>query len=449
MDFQDQRVLVVGMGQTGLSLLAYLKEAGATVAGFDAQLSDERVQALTEAFGSDVAWHSGELKAVLATHDFDCLALSPGVSSRSPEVVAFQALGGLVVGDVAIWSDLVQKTSSKVIAITGSNGKSTVTALVGFLCERLGLNTVVAGNIGLPVLDAWRAQNGEAADVWVVELSSFQLDTVTRLNADAVCVLNISEDHLDRYHHLLDYAHSKAKILLGAGLQVLNADDALCRAMAAKGEPVKWFSLTGKSDYWVDVAQPTLPLMHGDKALLGAAELPLQGLHNAANVLVAFALCEAIGLDEGRLLQALPDFRGLAHRVEKVGEKNGVLFIDDSKGTNVGATCAALAGFVAPVVLLAGGDGKGQDFSLLADVVAEKAKAVLLIGRDAALIEEALAHLSVPVIRCETLPEATEKAYALASAGDIVLLSPACASWDMFDNYGHRAKVFIEAFQTL
>ncbi len=448
MNVQNQRVLVVGLGQTGMSLLAYLKQAGATVAGFDAQLDAERVQALTEAYVTD-AWFTGDLSAVLAAHDFDCLALSPGVSSRSPEIMAFQAQGGRVVGDVALWAELVQQTPSKVIAITGSNGKSTVTALVGFLCERLGLNTVVAGNIGLPVLDAWRAQGDAPADVWVVELSSFQLDTMGRLNADAVCVLNISEDHLDRYDNLLDYAHSKAKILLGAGVQVLNADDALCRAMAAKDAPVKWFSLAGERDYWVDIRQPTLPLIHDHNVLLSAAELPLQGLHNAANVLVALALCEGIGLDQAQLLQALPDFRGLAHRVEKVGEKNGVLFIDDSKGTNVGATSAALSGFVAPVLLIAGGDGKGQDFSLLADVVAEKAKAVLLIGRDAGLIAEALAHLNVPVIHCETLPEATEKAYALASAGDIVLLSPACASWDMFDHYGHRAKVFIEAFHSL
>ncbi len=448
MNFQNQRVLVLGLGQTGRSLLTYLKEAGATVAGFDAQLSDERVQALTEAYGTD-AWFTGELSAVLAAHDFDCLALSPGVASRSPEIVAFQAKGGLVVGDVAIWSALVQKTDAKVIAITGSNGKSTVTALTGFLCERLGVATAVAGNIGLPVLDAWRAQMDEPVAVWVVELSSFQLDTVTRLNADAVCVLNISEDHLDRYDNLLDYAHSKARILLGAKCQVLNADDALCRAMAAKGEPTKWFSLQGPSDYWVDVSQPSLPLMHEDQALVSALQLPLQGLHNAANVLVALALCEAIGLDQAQLLQALPDFRGLAHRVEKVGEKNGVVFIDDSKGTNVGATCAALAGFVAPVLLIAGGDGKGQDFSLLADVVAQKAKAVLLIGRDAPLIAAACAHLSVPLIHCDTLPEATQKAFALAQAGDIVLLSPACASWDMFDNYGHRAQVFIEAFHAL
>ncbi|MBP6116408.1 MAG: UDP-N-acetylmuramoyl-L-alanine--D-glutamate ligase [Neisseriaceae bacterium] len=448
MDFQNQRVLVLGLGQTGLSLLTYLKQAGATVAGFDAQLSAERAQALTEAYATD-AWFSGELSAVLAAHDFDCLALSPGVASRHPDIVAFQAQGGLVLGDVAIWSALVQKTDAKVIAITGSNGKSTVTALVGFLCERLGLNTVVAGNIGLPVLDAWRAQLAQPADVWVVELSSFQLDTVTRLNADAVCVLNISEDHLDRYDNLLDYAHSKAKILLGAKQQVLNADDALCRAMAAKGEAIKWFSLARKSDYWVDITQPALPLMQGDQVLLSAEQLPLQGLHNAANVLVALALCEAIGLAMPALLAALPDFRGLAHRVEKIGEKNGVVFIDDSKGTNVGATCAALAGFVAPVLLIAGGDGKGQDFSLLADTVADKAKAVLLIGRDAPLIAAACAHLKVPLIQCATLPEATEKAYALAQAGDIVLLSPACASLDMFDNYGHRAQVFIEAFQSL
>ena len=442
MDWHNKRVLVVGLGGTGVSLLAFLSRAGAEVAAYDAKADEARAPDLRQRFGAAV--FSGSLADVISP-DFDVLAVSPGISVRQPEIAAFKAAGGQVLGDVQILADLLAGSGSKVIAITGANGKTTVTSLVGFLCQRCGLDTVVAGNIGTPVLEAWLARDGKAADVWVLELSSFQLETTPLLNASAATVLNISEDHLDRYDDLLDYAHAKDRIFRGQAVQVLNADDVFCRAMQRAGRSVKWFSLQQPADYWLNNGV----LSAGDAPLISQSALPLQGSHNAANVLVALALCEAIGLPRAELLQHVGQFEGLPHRVQKIGELGGVCFIDDSKGTNVGATCAAIEGLPEKIVLIAGGVGKGQDFSPLRAALQHKARAVVLIGVDAPAIEQALAGAGIALEYAESLEQATVRAYALAEAGDIVLLSPACASFDMFSGYAHRAQVFIDAFRAL
>ena len=442
MDWHNKRVLVVGLGGTGVSLLAFLSRAGAEVAAYDAKADEARAADLRQRFGAAV--FSGSLADVISP-DFDVLAVSPGISVRQPEIAAFKAAGGQVLGDVQILADLLAGSGSKVIAITGANGKTTVTSLVGFLCQRCGLDTVVAGNIGTPVLEAWLARDGKAADVWVLELSSFQLETTPLLNASAATVLNISEDHLDRYDDLLDYAHAKDRIFRGQAVQVLNADDVFCRAMQRAGRSVKWFSLQQPADYWLNNGV----LSAGDAPLISQSALPLQGSHNAANVLVALALCEAIGLPRAELLQHVGQFGGLPHRVQKIGELGGVCFIDDSKGTNVGATCAAIEGLPEKIVLIAGGVGKGQDFSPLRAALQHKARAVVLIGVDAPAIEQALAGAGIALEYAESLEQATVRAYALAEAGDIVLLSPACASFDMFSGYAHRAQVFIDAFRAL
>ena len=442
MDWHNKRVLVVGLGGTGVSLLAFLSRAGAEVAAYDAKADEARAADLRQRFGAAV--FSGSLADVISP-DFDVLAVSPGISVRQPEIAAFKAAGGQVLGDVQILADLLAGSGSKVIAITGANGKTTVTSLVGFLCQRCGLDTVVAGNIGTPVLEAWLARDGKAADVWVLELSSFQLETTPWLNASAATVLNISEDHLDRYDDLLDYAHAKDRIFRGQAVQVLNADDVFCRAMQRAGRSVKWFSLQQPADYWLNNGV----LSAGDAPLISQSALPLQGSHNAANVLVALALCEAIGLPRAELLQHVGQFEGLPHRVQKIGELGGVCFIDDSKGTNVGATCAAIEGLPEKIVLIAGGVGKGQDFSPLRAALQHKARAVVLIGVDAPAIEQALAGAGIALEYAESLEQATVRAYALAEAGDIVLLSPACASFDMFSGYAHRAQVFIDAFRAL
>ncbi len=442
MDWHNKRVLVVGLGGTGVSLLAFLSRAGAEVAAYDAKADEVRAADLHQRFGAAV--FSGSLADVISP-DFDVLAVSPGISVRQPEIAAFKAAGGQVLGDVQILADLLAGSGSKVIAITGANGKTTVTSLVGFLCQRCGLDTVVAGNIGTPVLEAWLAREGKPADVWVLELSSFQLETTPWLNASAATVLNISEDHLDRYDDLLDYAHAKDRIFRGQAVQVLNADDVFCRAMQRAGRSVKWFSLQQPADYWLNNGV----LSAGDAPLISQSALPLQGSHNAANVLVALALCEAIGLPRAELLQHVGQFEGLPHRVQKIGELGGVCFIDDSKGTNVGATCAAIEGLPEKIVLIAGGVGKGQDFSPLRAALQHKARAVVLIGVDAPAIEQALAGAGIALEYAESLEQATVRAYALAEAGDIVLLSPACASFDMFSGYAHRAQVFIDAFRAL
>lgn len=444
MNFSGQTIGVVGLGASGLATARWLSRHGA-----DLVVADSR----------DVPPNQAELarlapKAVLRTGAFsaatfaDCdqLVVSPGVPLATPEIAAFAAAGGEVMGDIELFARVVRTLPARLIAITGSNGKTTVTSLVGHLCREAGLNTVVAGNIGLAALDALCEVEdiGSPPDVFVMELSSFQLEGTRSLAADVATVLNISEDHLDRYTDLLDYAHSKTAIFSGDGVQVLNQDDAFCCAMRRAGRPVRFFSLRdAQADYGLLAQDNSHWLTLGGEPVLDCATLQLTGLHNAANALAALALCEAIGLPRAGLLAGLTTFRGLPHRVEYVNTVNGIDFYDDSKGTNVGATEAALNGMTRPVVLIAGGDGKGQDFRPLHPAVARIARAVVLIGRDAPQIAHALTGLALPVESVATLEQATQLAFAHAQSGDVVLLSPACASLDMFRNYAHRAEVFI------
>jgi UDP-N-acetylmuramoylalanine--D-glutamate ligase len=454
MDFADRHIAVVGLGGSGLAAARYLAAHGARVVVADSKPAPERVaelQRLVPAAELRVGAFDASTFAGV-----DMLVLSPGVPLKNPAVDAFRRAGGEVVGDVELLARAIKANgskgkSSKVIAITGSNGKTTVTSLVGHLCQQSGLDTIVAGNIGLAVLEALleREQSGKQPDVWVLELSSFQLETTYSLNADAATVLNISEDHLDRYNDLLDYAHAKTAVFNGKGVQVLNRDDILAPAMVRPGHVVKWFSLKQPVEYSLSQQEGEYWLSAQGEAVLPQGKLQLQGLHNAANALAALALCDSIGLDRVALLQGLQSFEGLAHRVELVDEFGGVAWIDDSKGTNVGATEAALNGMTRKVVLIAGGDGKGQDFSPLAAACQRIARAVLLIGRDAGRIRAALADSGVPLQDCTTLEEATRAAAQLAQPGDVVLLSPACASLDMFRNYAHRAQVFIDTVAQL
>ena len=441
----NQKILVAGLGSTGISILRYLDHIGASqVAAYDEQLTAERQAELAALFPLFPAL-SGSLKTALA--DRTTLILSPGISRRQPEIREFEQRGGVVTGDVAILADLLRHQRDQIIAITGSNGKTTTTSLVGHLCAQCGLDTVVAGNIGTPVLEAWLARKGKPADVWVLELSSFQLETTPLLDADAAACLNISEDHLDRYDDLLDYARAKDMIFNGKAVQVLNADDAFCRAMKRDGRTVHYFSLQQPQDYHWQAGAGSLH--HQEALLMPQSDIPLQGSHNMANVLAALALCESIGLSRDRLLAHVKTFKGLPHRVEKVGEKNGITFIDDSKGTNVGATAAAIAGLQNPLFVILGGMGKGQNFTPLRDALVGKAKGVFLIGVDAPQIRRDLDGCGLNMTDCATLEEAVQTAYAQAEAGDIVLLSPACASFDMFKGYAHRSEVFIEAFKAL
>jgi UDP-N-acetylmuramoylalanine--D-glutamate ligase len=440
-------VLVLGLGDTGLSMVRWLARHGARVRAADSRAQPPHAALIRE------QWPQVEIVAgpfdTLSFDDLDLIAISPGVPKSS-----VTQRGVPVVGDVEIFAQALAPRLSKVIAITGANGKTTVTALCGAMCKAAGLNTVVAGNIGLPVLDALSEieDGARMPDVFVLELSSFQLETTSTLNADAATVLNVTQDHLDRYRDMNDYASAKARIFFGNGLQVLNREDAYSQAMTMAGRAAETFGLgapANDADWGLIEVEGQAWLAHGEEKLLPANDIPLAGRHNAANALAALALCRAIGLPMAPLLAALRSFKGLPHRVEKVAEVGGVTFYDDSKGTNVGATVAALSGMSEPVVLIAGGDGKGQDFSPLKSACAKQARAVVLIGRDARRIETAVAGCGVPLIQARDMDEAVVLAFSLAQSGDAVLLSPACASFDMFRNYEHRAQVFVTAVQKL
>ncbi len=458
-NYLNIKALVIGLGDTGASCVRWLLEHDATVRATDSRDEPPHAQHLREAFPEVKLSLGGFQRADIDWADL--VVVSPGVALATPEIQRAIAAGKDVVGDVELFARAIRGSNSKVIAITGSNGKSTVTSLVGHLCSAVGLDTVVAGNIGLPVLEALdnRETINKDPDVWVLELSSFQLETTSSLQPDSATVLNISQDHMDRYASLEDYAAAKARIFAGNGVQVLNLDDAAVMAMALPGRAISTFSI-GLDTNATHTAEPAAQLVfgltqrkerlwlaEGEEALLPVDKLPIAGLHNAANALAALALCRAIGLPYDGLVPALKTFQGLPHRVQRVAEIAGRTFYDDSKGTNVGATAAALLGFDVPVVLIAGGDGKGQDFSPLQAAV-KHARGVVLIGRDAPLIEAAIGD-ACPLHHVASMSEAVAKAFALSQPGDAVLLSPACASWDMFRNYAHRAEVFIAAVMQL
>lgn len=467
LNLEHKKVLVVGLGVTGLSMARWLDARGAVVAVADSRDHPPHAARL-QAELPGVPLFTGKLRAEVF-RNADLLAVSPGVSLREPAVADSLAHGVEVVGDIELFAQALRtqdlELRTRVIAITGSNGKSTVTEMVGAMCKKAGLHTIVAGNIGLPVLDALSDldRRGETADVFVIELSSFQLETTFSLHPAAATVLNVTEDHMDRYAGMEDYAVAKERIFAGNGVQVLNREDRYSLAMAKPGrrlmtfgldapqKPEDWGLLGGSGFSLISTAEavPTLWLAQGENRLMPLADLPLAGLHNAANALAALALCRAIDLPLQPLIEALREFKGLPHRVEKVTEINGINFYDDSKGTNVGATVAALNGMPGKVVLIAGGDGKGQDFSPLAPAVSAHARAVVLIGRDGPQIGAALAGCGVPVLSAASMEEAVILGFEQARPGDAVLLSPACASFDMFRNYEHRAQVFIAAVKKL
>ena len=451
LELKDKRVLVLGLGDTGLSALRWLKGQGALLSVADTRQMPPGL-ALLEVELPETKLYLGTLTPQ-AFEGVDLVVISPGVSLSEPSLQAVIQRGVPVIGDVELFAQH-RPSGTKLIAITGSNGKSTVTTMVGEMCRASGLKTTVAGNIGLPVLDTL---NGDIPDVYVLELSSFQLETTSSLNATAATVLNISEDHMDRYHGLKDYAAAKARIFSGTGVQVLNRQDSMSLDMTLEGRTCVTFGLDeakNAEDFGLGQKDGATILMRGENELITSHELKISGSHNAANALAAMALCEVIGLQKEVMIKALREYKGLPHRVEWVAEIGNITFYDDSKGTNVGATCAALQGLVGPndsskIVLIAGGDGKGQDFSPLSGIVARNARAVVLIGRDALEIQKGLNVESIHIVKVETLELAVKAAYDLAQPGDAVLLSPACASFDMFRNYVHRAEVFVQSVKAL
>jgi UDP-N-acetylmuramoylalanine--D-glutamate ligase len=428
-DLAGKRLLVLGLGDTGLSVARWAEHRGARVRVADTRAAPPRAHD----FAGDLRLGPFEPNLL---HGVDLVCISPGLALDQQVIQAALERSIPVLGDVELFA---WHNAAPVLAVTGTNGKSTVTALAAHLLRRAGTHAEAAGNISPPVLDA-ALKHAPAA--WVLELSSYQLETTWSLNPRAAVMLNLSEDHLDRYPGASDYGAAKARIFQGDGVQVLNRDDSASMGMALAGRRVRTFGLDGH-DFGVRDGF----LVEAGERLLAVDELPIHGAHNVANALAACALVRVLGVPAEKLAAGLRSFRGLPHRLELVRDWNGVQWYDDSKGTNVGATIAALRGLGKRAVLILGGDGKRQDFSPLREPVAQFAVRTLLIGRDAPLIEQALAGLRTQ--RCPTLEEAVQLAAGTARSGEAVLLSPACASFDMFRDYKHRGDVFAQAVRSL
>jgi UDP-N-acetylmuramoylalanine--D-glutamate ligase len=490
MNYEGKLALVLGLGESGLAMAQWLNRCGASVRVADTRTEPQRLGALREAV-PNAEFIGGEFTAALVA-GVDFVAVSPGLAPNKELALitpAAQAANIPVWGEIELFAQALAALKAergyapKVIAITGTNGKTTVTSLTGLLCRRAGFETRVAGNISPAALDVLREALAEdqLPQAWVLELSSFQLHTTFSLNPDAATVLNITQDHLDWHGDMAAYAADKARIFGADTTRVLNRDDAIVMGMAAPGVPQLTFG-TGEPQeagsfglvnergvLWLSNAvageASEKKLKKGEVApavefsvnrLMPADALKIRGLHNASNALAALALCRAAGLPLAPLLHGLREYAGEPHRVELVATIEGIDYYDDSKGTNVGATVAALLGLGKAftgegqqILLIAGGDGKGQDFTPLAEPVSRYVRAVLLIGKDAPAVKAAIEPSGVPCFDLDDLPQAVRRAAGLARAGDSVLLSPACASLDMFTNYAHRAQVFVDAVRDI
>ena len=437
------QTIIVGLGKTGLSVARFLGARGVAFAVTDSRAAPPGLAALQKEFPRAALLLNGlDIRALVEATQ---IIVSPGVHLRELALVAAQMRGAEIIGDIELFA---QAAHAPVIAITGSNGKSTVTTLVGEMAKRAGRNARVGGNLGTPALEL--LQDAEP-DLYVLELSSFQLETTHSLNAAAAVVLNITPDHMDRYPDLAEYAAAKRRVYHGSGVMVVNRDDPMVATMSEAGRKISGFTLNepAHTDFGVRSVQGERWLAHGEKILLPASALRIKGDHNIANALAALALGEAVGLPMSAMLETLKEFVGLPHRSQWVAERDGVSWYNDSKGTNVGATLAALSGLGATlgagkIVLIAGGDGKSADFSVLRAAVATHARALVLIGRDAPIITAALTG-AAPLVQASDMKDAVRKAQHLAQAGDAVLLSPACASFDMYSGYEERGRVFATA----
>jgi len=436
------RTLIVGLGATGLSCARFLARHGVEVAVTDTR---EQPPALAEMQKElpDIALFLGGFDAQ-AFARAERIVLSPGVSLKQPLLREAQQRGVEIIGDIELFA---RSISAPVVAITGSNGKSTVTTLVGAMARRAGKDVRVGGNLGTPALDL--IQDAEP-DLYVLELSSFQLETVQSLACRAATVLNISPDHLDRYDSLQSYVEAKRRIYRGAAVQVVNRDDAVAYALAAGDGARVSFGLSepGGGDFGITSAADGEWIVKGAERWMRTSEVRMPGRHNLSNALAALALGEAVGLTREPMLQVLREFQGLPHRTQWVGEYNGVSWFNDSKATNIGAALAAIRGFEGPLILIAGGQGKGADFADLAAGLDARVKAFVLLGEAAGEIEQAL-HGGYITVFASDMSDAVRRAAELAAPGDTVLLSPACASFDMFNGYQHRGELFMQAVREL
>ncbi len=508
---QGRRVLILGLGASGLAMARWCVRCGAEVTVADTREAPPQ-RAVLEAELPQVRFIAGAFdERLVQGRGLDAIYRSPGLSpaTLAPVLRAAGEEGVRVTGELSLYAQALAEMRAShgyapaVLAVTGTNGKTTVTSLTGLLADCAGRSVAVAGNIGPTLLDtlAGHIDAGTLPEVWALELSSFQLDDAIGFEPTAATVLNISQDHLDWHGDLPSYARAKSRIFGQGGLMVLNRDDpevmamlapaapvlpaadaapakkpAASRARSAKPAPLRPHVTFGgdmprrPGDFGIEVVSGMAWLVRAQEAdetarrsrsaaaedlhirrLMPADALRIRGRHNAVNALAALALAHAAGCSLAPMLYGLREYRGEPHRVEPIGMVGGIEYFDDSKGTNVGATVAALTGLGADrrVVVILGGDGKGQDFSPLADPVARHARAVVLIGRDGPQIGAALQGTGVAMESAASLPEAVQAATRLARPGDAVLMSPACASFDMFKDYEHRARVFCDAVRTL
>lgn len=439
----DNAVAILGLGVTGMSCARYFKHCGQSFVMFDENPAAQSVANFEQEF----PWEKLVIGA-LQEDDltvFKTIVVSPGIALDVPAIRRASVFGADITGDISLFRS---EASAPIVAITGSNGKSTVTALLGEMAEHAGRKVAVGGNIGKPVLDLLLDENDY--DLYIIELSSYQLERTACLAADTGVVLNISPDHLDRYANMMAYHQAKHRIHRGCHYSVFNRADKLTQPLPAKDTQLVSFGLSVPDLKQFGVDSCLEYLMCGPSKLMPVSEMGVQGKHNIENALAALALGSGVGLPLDAMLAAIKEFKGLAHRCQFVTNINGVDYINDSKGTNVGATLAAINSLAADtkdIVLIAGGVGKGADFKPLVEV-AEKLKAAVLIGKSADQLEVVLSS-AVPCVRADSMNDAVDQAAGIATTGDRVLLSPACASFDMFSSFEHRGEMFINAVNQL
>ncbi|HZJ94212.1 MAG TPA: UDP-N-acetylmuramoyl-L-alanine--D-glutamate ligase [Thiopseudomonas sp.] len=445
MQREDQQLqVVVGLGKSGLSLVRFLARHGQSFTVADSRDNPPELSTLQREF-PEVAVHCGPLSAELLS-SAQVLYVSPGLALSTPAIQTAIAKGVSISGDVDLFA---QHAQAPIVAITGSNAKSTVTTLVGQMCAAAGLNVAIGGNLGVPALDLLN----DEVDLYVMELSSFQLETISHLQPQVAVCLNISEDHMDRYADLAGYIAAKQLVFKGAQKIVVNRDDQRSQPQQVTA-PVISFGLSAPEagEFGLREQDGVTYLAQGAELLLPVSRLKVRGSHNYANALAALAIGSAIDVPMAAMLSAVQEFPGLAHRCQWLRKVNGVDWYNDSKATNVGAALAAIEGLgeaqAGKLLLIAGGDGKGADFSSLKEPVAQYCRAVIVLGRDGERVAQAMPE-TVPVVRVANIAEAVNQAAQLAQTGDSVLLAPACASWDMFKSFEERGDIFAQAVEDL
>lgn len=434
---------VIGTGITGLSVARFLAAQQQSFVLLDTRVSPPNLEKVKNEFPG-VSIECGELnpQTLLAC---DEIIVSPGVAVATPAIEQAKNAGIPIVGDIELFA---RYAKAPIVAITGSNAKSTVTTLVGEMAKAAGIRVAVGGNLGTPALDLL----DDSVELYVMELSSFQLETVSKLNAKVATILNISADHLDRYDSMRAYILAKLRVYFGAEHIVVNRKDVLTHPPLAAGvKPIYFGGSADFGSFGLIEQENEEYLAKNLTPLMPSRELKIRGRHNVDNALAALALGDAVGIPMTAMLDTLKNFKGLKHRCEFVAAKNGVEFYNDSKGTNIGATAAAIQGLARDpqqLIVILGGEGKGQDFTELAPSLNAINNQVVLIGRDAPIIEQAVVNVT-KITHAASLKDAVSKAFALAKSGDAVLLSPACASFDMFKGYEDRGDQFCQIVQEL